>query len=38
MRSGASGIFPAFYTVEVTKEPNPGERRSGPDGTVADGL
>lgn len=27
MRSGASGIFPAFYTVEVTKEPNPGERR-----------
>lgn len=25
MRSGSSGIFPAFYTVEVTKEPNPGK-------------
>lgn len=24
MRSGATGIFPAFYTVEVAKEPGPG--------------
>uniref|UniRef100_A0A674MHC4 Mitogen-activated protein kinase 8 interacting protein 1a n=1 Tax=Takifugu rubripes TaxID=31033 RepID=A0A674MHC4_TAKRU len=23
MRSGSTGIFPAFYTVEVTQEPNP---------------
>lgn len=27
MRSGATGIFPAFYTAEVTQEPNPGETR-----------
>lgn len=26
MRSGSTGIFPAFYTVEVAKEPNPGRR------------
>lgn len=27
MRSGSTGIFPAFYTVEVAKEPGPGRTR-----------
>lgn len=27
MRSGSTGIFPAFYTVEVAKEPSPGRTR-----------
>lgn len=26
MRTGSTGIFPAFYTVEVTKEPPPGKK------------
>lgn len=36
MRSGSTGIFPAFYTVEVTKEPNPGEKRLKLEGTLVD--
>lgn len=38
MRSGSTGIFPAFYTVEVTKEPNPGEKRRKLEGTLVDDL
>ena len=39
MRSGASGIFPAFYTVEVAKEPSPGRSgRTRLDGTFLDVL